>query len=61
MNRNRKMAIQLLLKTVVQLPVKKESSKQDIVQLIVGVVNQIIEESLPFGKKHPEASEVLRM
>ena len=61
MDGNMKIANQLLPNIIEQLPIKKELAQQDVVQLVLGVVNQISVESLQFIRAHPEVTEVKQM
>ncbi|MGX7150084.1 TetR/AcrR family transcriptional regulator [Enterococcus ureasiticus] len=61
MDENMEIAHQLLTGIIEQLPIKKEIAKQDVIQLVLGVFNQVSVESLQFLKAHPEVTEVKQM
>lgn len=61
MDENMKIAHQFLTDIVMKLPIKKEIAHQDVVQLVLGVFNQISVESVQFLKAHPEVTEVKQM
>ncbi|WP_086314503.1 hypothetical protein A5821_002078 [Enterococcus sp. 7F3_DIV0205] len=61
MDENRAIAQQLLARLIEQLPIKKQIAKEDVVQLVLSVFNQISVESLQFLKTHPEVTEVKQM
>ncbi|MBO0441799.1 TetR family transcriptional regulator [Candidatus Enterococcus ikei] len=58
---NMAIAQQLLTGIIEQLPIRKEIAQQDVVQLVLGVFNQISMESLQFLNAHPEVTEVKQM
>lgn len=61
LDENMKIAHQFLTDIVMKLPIKKEIAHQDVVQLVLGVFNQISVESVQFLKAHPEVTEVKQM
>lgn len=61
MDENMKITHQLLSSIIEQLPIKKGIAQKDVVQLVLGVFNQISVESLQFLKAYPEVTEVKQM
>ncbi|MGM0219288.1 TetR/AcrR family transcriptional regulator [Enterococcus sp. AZ126] len=61
LDENMKIVHQFLTDIVMKLPIKKEIAHQDVVQLVLGVFNQISVESVQFLKAHPEVTEVKQM
>lgn len=61
MDGNMEMAQQLLTGIMEQLPIKPQISKQDVVQLVLGIFTQISVEGLQFLREHKEVTEVKQM
>lgn len=61
MDENMEIVHQLLTGIIEQLPIKKEIVQQDVIQLVLGIFNQVSVESLQFLKAHPEVTEVKQM
>lgn len=61
MDGNTNITYPLLTRILGQLPIKKGIKKQDVVQLVLGVFNQISTESLQLLKAHPEVTEAKQM
>lgn len=61
MDENKTIAYQLLTGIIEHLPIKKEIAKQDIIQLVLGVLNQLYMESIQFINRHPDVTEINQM
>jgi TetR/AcrR family transcriptional regulator len=61
MAENMAIAQQLLTKSIKRMPIKESISEQDVIQLVLGVFNQIYVESLTFLRENPSVTEIHQM
>lgn len=61
MDENKTIAYQLLTGIIEHLPVKKEIAKQDIIQLVLGVLDQLYMENIHFINRHPDVTDINQM